>query len=468
MTARSLHDYRKYDWNINHNQELSRQNSTMRPTVTCLPSHICDLQNDIRPIFCESNFPGARYEVLRPMLQLASLLIDTDCLLDFWHAVFFGKKRIEYDIPEIDIQHIEYSRQRLDLSAKQQAETRLKLRALSHMFRFYRDANMGSLNGTCFASDSNILSSMNEIGLFPHATDYIRYNDDNYQRLCDLHDKATGPCVTEKDDGDYCNKDGPSGLYPAYFHFAKTLVHEVAHAAAFAEMGCQYQAVFEGSAVAEHGYDWENHVFGGLLGWCVDEQGELIMGSCSWPSTLVVNHCEHNNCMVWRRECYVPNEVEAQFHFPLSHVRQFFQSHFWDVVVPESGGAALLWPMYSGQRVEVNEPGEAPWFSPLDTDAERFDGVPEGWYAEGYLLFPIDKSAGITAEGFGRLMRINVEGIWGEAEKEEEDDEGEEDDGSEEDDEDSESDEEDSKGDDEYSDENHEDSKNDEDSEDDK
>lgn len=57
-------------------------------------------------------------------------------------------------------------------------------------------------------------------------------------------------------------------------------------------------------------------------------------------------------------------------------------------------------------------------FEPNVEDADFFDAVAEGWYPDcrsdgnGDTIYPIDPDAGIEWEGFGRLMRINCEGIW--------------------------------------------------------
>ncbi|KAK3675260.1 hypothetical protein LTR78_004770 [Recurvomyces mirabilis] len=49
-----------------------------------------DLANEMHPIFALMNFPGINFETILPSLRLASLLIDTDCLLNYWHNLWFG------------------------------------------------------------------------------------------------------------------------------------------------------------------------------------------------------------------------------------------------------------------------------------------------------------------------------------------------------------------------------------------
>ena len=62
----------------------------------CKPIQIGDLTNEIHPLFKQTNFPGVDYATLLHSLRLASLLIDTDCLLDYWHARWYGPSKKEY------------------------------------------------------------------------------------------------------------------------------------------------------------------------------------------------------------------------------------------------------------------------------------------------------------------------------------------------------------------------------------
>ena len=426
MTARLRHNYRDHDWNRG-----AKLPDIIFPGNGSFVPDISDLWNDIHPIFCELNFPGARYEVLSPILQLASLLIDTDCLLDFWHAVFFGERRVVYDTADHEEWHISYGRRGTCLSAKEKAETRLKLRALGHMVRFYRDSNIAPSNGMCKSSEGDILSNMNEIGLFRQSIDCIRYNEGSYQRLCDLHDKAT--CTYMADDdcdyyGDYYdhndfetdeNDDGPlSRLYPAYFKFAITLVHEIAHAAVMAEMGTEAYAVFEDNDVSESGYDWEGFVFGGPLAlnlWRPRDRRLTV--SASWPSASMVRMYVLCDLPIWTKDPCV-DAVSTRFYVSDYHIQRFFRAEFWNVTVPEMGADALKLlktTAVAGFRETIDHSGSCVCFQPHEKDARRFDGIPEGWYAEKGFIYPIDRDD-IDADGFGRLMRINIEGIWGDEE----------------------------------------------------
>ncbi|KAF1841127.1 uncharacterized protein K460DRAFT_371118 [Cucurbitaria berberidis CBS 394.84] len=59
------------------------------------PTPICTLENDIHSIFRLDNWhgcPDAIYEVLRPGLQLATLLLTSQATAHFWHTLVFGKR----------------------------------------------------------------------------------------------------------------------------------------------------------------------------------------------------------------------------------------------------------------------------------------------------------------------------------------------------------------------------------------
>lgn len=411
MATRLRHNYRDYDWNrypALPSSPTSFHDVEPQQSDT-LPDELCDLHNDIHPIFQKLNFPGARYEVLKPVLQLATLLLDTDCLLDFWHAIFFGDREVVYDTADHSESHIEYGRRRLHLSAKDRAQTRLKLVALSHMVKFYRDSDLTFLIGECICSKGNVLSNMQEMGLFRRTIDRISYNEDAYQRLCSLHDTAV-----------YLDAEEIDELHLTYLSFAIMLVHEVAHAAVMAEIGDQHWAVFEGSTVAEEGFDWENHVFGGVPQFPSSGEGTNRMTiSASWPCASLVNDYLYHGTPIWLRNTYTAKEVETWFDVPQTAVRQLFRSEFWDVMVPRMGAAALRLPVKGGFRWKVDAKGSWTLFRPQDKDAGRFDGIPEGCHvheADGAFMYAIHDSTGITADGFARLMRINIQGIWGDEE----------------------------------------------------
>ncbi|KAI4686588.1 uncharacterized protein J4E84_005869 [Alternaria hordeiaustralica] len=60
-----------------------------------VPAPVCTLDNEIHPIFRLDNWhgcPDGIYEVLKPALQLATLLLTSQATAHFWHTLVFGKR----------------------------------------------------------------------------------------------------------------------------------------------------------------------------------------------------------------------------------------------------------------------------------------------------------------------------------------------------------------------------------------
>lgn len=98
---------------------------------------------------------------------------------------------------------------------------------------------------------SNLLK---DHGVFEYFAGRIGYSETIYQRLCSLFDQATRRGDTS------CGWP----IRKISYTLAVTLVHELAHAAANAEVGVDTQLIFEDSVVAENGFDWEYFIFGGI------------------------------------------------------------------------------------------------------------------------------------------------------------------------------------------------------------
>lgn len=405
MSERLRHRYGDYDCNQHPKPVEDTHAATQR-----FSSSICNLENETHPLFRPTNFPGARYEALRPALQLASLLIDTDCLLDSWHALFFGKKETVYD--DDSNHHVVFWRRGTQLSAKDRAKTRIKLQTLSHMIRFFRDkSKAGKTVAGCMPIEGMSLNSIEDHGIFQHFAGRIGYSETIYQCLCDLFDRAS------RGEDDFCGWS----IRKESYRLAITLVHELAHAAAYAEVGDDTQLVFEDSVIAENGFDWENFVFGGIAKKELsDGIGEIDLAP--WPCFDIIERYRKKGAPgLWFPG--TPEDVQAHFFVWPEYVDQLFTAHFWDVTVAEVGADALKVPKHMGWRLTAKNNDLLAAFEPDVKDANFFDAVPEGWYPDrqfdgnGDTIYPINTDAGIEWEGFGRLMRINCEGIWADDER---------------------------------------------------
>lgn len=368
-----------------------------------LVAQFCTLDNDIHPIFSKANFPGADYELLKPSLQLASLLIDTDCLLDFWHAIFFGDNRRVDEDDTGERWHWAYFRPRLNLSARDRAKTRLRLRTLGQTFKFHRDAQLQSLGGMCDCTDRLALSHTFERGDLRGVVESVRYSEATYQALRSKYAWAEH-C---------CDLAAIERIQNAHLSFAVLLVHEVAHAAVAATVGISEAAIFENNTMSEDGYDLEAHLFGGVI----TDVGRRGLVFKEWPSPSIGRFYRKEGCWIWMQEESSLDAFEALWNVPQAFVDRLFSETFWRCDVPKRGAAALRVPKTTGYRGTVDESGTWTVVRPDERGAESLDGVPWGWWADREYLYLLENDAEIEEEGFGRLMRINLEGLWDDEER---------------------------------------------------
>ena len=391
MSDRFRHDYRHYE----HNIDSRPVNDSSAPSHG-LSSSICDLDNNIHPIFRPTNFPGANYAALRPALQLASLLIDTDCLLDFWYAIFFGEKKKRYD-DGTQREVLAYYRRPGGLSHKDRAATRLKLRALGNMFKFYPNSKERAVGG-CQYADGFLLSAPEDLGIFRYPVDHIWYQSERYEHICEFYRAASCSNVSAEE---------ISHMQRTYLRFAATLVHELAHAAVYAELSDETATVFEDSEFTEDGFAWENFSFGGVIVTYMERKEMTHLQP--WPSMAYVRNYWRDYGYILGRDTGV--NIEPRFLLPKSYVAQFFKAEFWEGDIIRSGSSALRAPLTKAWRALVDVEGQVTFCFELAIGREdEFDGIPHGWYYDGVLFIqPIEHDTGVDPDGFGRLMKIHVD-----------------------------------------------------------
>lgn len=218
-----------------------------------------DLDNAIHPVFGVQNFEDdLDYEILRPSLRLASLLLEEPSLFSFWHAMFFGPETELLDL-DLETRHSQkmfsYCRTDGELSAEDIVKTGEKLLALAKVIRFIRkeDQNMSRLGGCCISEKCEMPETFWGVG------SRILYRDNFYNDLRSLELNPKDP-DTREHDHDW-------ELLTSRFGFAILMLHELAHAAQSAVLGHDsYEHFFEDDVVAEAGFAWENFVFGGTVG----------------------------------------------------------------------------------------------------------------------------------------------------------------------------------------------------------
>jgi hypothetical protein len=311
-------------------------NTSLGPE-TCQPDRgeaICDLNNPIHPIFARSKFEDAEivcdvenphfldsvlecfqgfdYEAIRPAPMLASRLISTPCLLDYWYAVLctepqeiaeegieyqedFLEEAMERGIGDLDMDRLEemgpgeiYSKDAENLEID---FTDLNIDDAEDDDDSYEESNNGAIFRKCEPLDETdvtqvkwLLDALAKNVMFrrckmdretPAGTQMhfdqassknvqvrhmlrgsksmVRIDTDRYDRICSVYHDAIRSST---------GKFSPELLY-LYFHFAVATVHEIAHVAHFARLEpCTSHS--RTMASARMGSTGENVVFGGL------------------------------------------------------------------------------------------------------------------------------------------------------------------------------------------------------------
>lgn len=295
-----------------------------------------NLDNAIHPIFSAKNFVSMRnfedtdYEVLRPSLRLASLLLEEPSLLPFWHAMFFGEEKEIVD-PELEEKYgakmFSYRRKDGELTAEDIIDTHEILLELSKIVRFVRVERQAlePAGAMCNAAQCRMPGKLTGCGA------RILYEDNYYQGLHCLE--------TSEESHDF--------LFKARFDFAATMLHELVHAAQRAILGRRsYEHFFEDDVVAEAGFAWENFVFGGTL------------SRASLPTLEEFAICEvphrHNGYEVDTDVLELPPErgvvSTLEVHWPVrdEFVRRLFTKRFWAHTVKKQGAAAFRFPKDDG------------------------------------------------------------------------------------------------------------------------
>lgn len=271
-----------------------------------------ELDNDINVLFAARNFYGVRYEVLEPALRLASLLLETPCLMQYWYAAFFSLKHFpSSNDPSQTSKAI--ARKETALTAKEVAQVRLKFAGLAQHVRFYgspRLCRCGFAGATCSAeSRLNLALS----GFEGNASDII-IDPTTYEEICEAYDDIH---ATDK-------------LREIYLGLAVTLCHEVSHAVHNARFSARDRIGFEDQNFSEEGYDWENTVFGGII----SHGGDSITMS-DWPSRRKCEHylrCVRGGGMFLHALPAAEVEVDLEWRVPASYIRKVFSQAFWSKV----------------------------------------------------------------------------------------------------------------------------------------
>jgi hypothetical protein len=359
------------------------------------PTPFSKLENEVHPIFANVNFPGVRYEILLPALRLASLLIESERSLDFFHALWFGRDKKVFTREGEDQWHWAYFRSKKCLSARDRAMVKSRLNTLAHMISFYRGKKMESGGETAYAETSigNCRSALNT-GDFAGATSAIYYSESHY------HDLLSLDCL-----------DSNETAMRLHFNFASLMGHELGHAAAAAAFGNEGDLPFECNVMGEYGYDWQNYVFGGIPSIFWGPQSEDILEE--WPSAGIGKLYKRKDWPIWLQDNECP-DVDVDWYIPLAYVRKLFWPSFWEFDLPRRGPDALKVPKILGFLNKPTDEGNSDGYTRLTrwklSEAHRERVPPDCFlYANGFIG---KMDVQVDEDGLGRLLRIDVPGLF--------------------------------------------------------
>lgn len=436
-----------------------------------------DLSNDIHPIFARCNWAtDIDYAALEPSLRLASLPITKRCLLRFWHTLFHGEEErfgngrgFWFD----DWEHIGEDDETFVAKAGELNDTDVadKLSALEKMasmvrFDCRRDPSCSlTASGSTWADMEYELMDpppsgnlnrypVSHLFTFPDGNNSRIYMDpEAYQRLrayTAVHNAAkSGRYISKKDKRDLKfasikPRYDPAHLIYLQYDFARTVCHEIAHAAWNAIFDDVEEEPFNHGLLAECGFEWESHVFGGtdvkLDSKKVyyrymeqqDSKGRVkrsniprLFANLEWPSASLWDHyrvkdlpmsivqetqgtCDDGLPFPEFWQPVKLKSLDTCWRYSVSWIQKLFTQAFWDVEVEQLGAIALRIPRQIGYRFVVPGNGSlGRGFNDDDTTC-----VPDDCeVASDGTLRPIAHWA--EFDGFGRLCNLDVPGIVG-------------------------------------------------------
>ena len=334
------------------------------------------LKHEPHPLFTEEKLQClyrrlANDDILDHVSQLATNLVEAS--LPFWHSILLGNIRaiserdkhgeLQYEI----YNEVNYTTNRPEaLTAEQQQDTRDRLIQLAeHISYEIRDPEAPTDQ---FGGDAST-EHKEWIHRFRNPHHFWSGRKSIIELSADFEANVISNQNTAKSD--------PVCYYWTAFWLAINLVHELAHAAVFARhpqvLGEGKHSTgnlfFEGSNVAEPGYEWEARTFGGLIGcrpWInngprpqhdgdeslevealyhVDNKPSSLVGMfCNrvWPCPNAVQGLVEGDSQIGTRAH--PSMPERMFFWNVGfpEIHKLFQQETWDD--PSFREAEALWP----------------------------------------------------------------------------------------------------------------------------
>ena len=313
-------------------------------SVELLPNTpLSTLENAIHPCFARERWQGltaSELDAITPALQLASLLIETPQLLDYWRAAFLSTPQ--------DVSSQSGFGSNMAIFKRGSPLTRGELHAVQARFQVLA-------NNIQLTRDPDPEESSDGI------TWYLRSPTEAQARALGLQGCQSRIEMSASLINWVIECTGKLHVYPAntkfqlelatsWLAFANTIVHELAHCVQFARWGYKESRhmQFEQQDASEQGFDWENTVWGGELAL---RPGERTLRP--WPRVSLAEHyllSSSSGAKTFVPLGKMPDDSCVYWQVPPRFIRSLFQQHFWDVTVPLKGSPALLVPKLLGVR----------------------------------------------------------------------------------------------------------------------
>lgn len=324
------------------------------------PTPICTLDNDIHPIFRPDNWhgcPDAVYEVLKPGLRLATLLLTSRATSHFWHTLVFGKRevcettskaygqrcfRIREDVPWSEARHAEFT----DFLNNQVDTVHFYFHhdplppetayASMGLVKDYKNGLMRKINHKCHTSriclHSDFYTTAKKLSLlrFREPAMVLRYN--MFLATCLTHEIAH-----------FCEVSGPHHEHP--------LLSEP-------------EVFFGDNMWTESGISFETKIFGGRI----------------HPLSSRIDCKFGLACLDYPLKELYDKDDNVLYALPMDYILKLQQKETWTQDFTNVGSDVFFVPRTGGRSIEINGTNLMIWEDESDADiSDHIDNQDTEW-----------------------------------------------------------------------------------------
>jgi len=335
----------------------------------------------IHPIFGVAEFCNDS-DIFRPILmqslRLCTLLLDVS--LPFYHTIFFGDVVVLREGNGELNKQLLFINEHTELTSAEKQATRAKLQELRGRIIFELDSEPHCSG--CRVEKNEKTGETRAI---------ISINRNHYEQVKHIFWKGT------------------DAVHEAYVqvYTAGAIMHEVAHAFMDLTHGQGVEAYFEGSRVAEEGYEWEVRTFGGVLseifkqetagpryrveGYPSRLKGMVVLSE--WPNKTIVKEYQSEAWVIGAMG-ELP-DTHIKWNTDMSHFFNLLQSSWWRTEYAHRGPQALRFTKKTGYRFITDEAGKSVAYN--DPKNKEIHGtIPEGFQTNSNnLIVPRHSQTGL-------------------------------------------------------------------------